>query len=108
LSLTPKNADRRLVSTDQLRPPSPTNKVFSPIRRPSAGVQTHMNHNDRGTICQNIFFTSTEIFRIFKNIFFMNSTNFLSDISLRALPSLTRVSDGYVSVDNVTLLLKRD
>jgi len=27
LGVTPKSADRRLVSTDQLRLPSPTNKV---------------------------------------------------------------------------------
>ena len=108
MSFAPKSANRRLVSTDQLRPPSPTNKVFSPIRRPSAGVQTHMNHNDRGTICQNIFFASTEIFLIFKNIFFLNSRNSLSENSLSALPRLTWVSHDYAPVDNATLLLEGD
>ena len=47
MSISPKGTDRRLVSTDQLRLPSPTNKAVNPIRRASAGVQTHMNHNDR-------------------------------------------------------------
>jgi hypothetical protein len=66
LSFSPRSADRRLVSTDQLRLPRPTNKAVNPIRRPSAGVQTHMNHNDRGTICQNAFTASMSFFRVFK------------------------------------------
>jgi hypothetical protein len=41
LSLSPKSANRRLISTDQLRLPSPTNKAVNPIRRSSAGVQSH-------------------------------------------------------------------
>jgi hypothetical protein len=66
LSLSPKSADRRLVSTDQLRLPRSTNKAVNPIRHPSAGVQTHMNHNDRGTICQIKFIASTSFFSILK------------------------------------------
>jgi hypothetical protein len=62
LSFSLKGTDRRLVSTDQLRLPSPTNKAVNPIRRSSAGVQDHMNYNDRGTICQNAFAASTRFF----------------------------------------------
>jgi len=53
LDFSPKSAGRRLVSTGQLQLPSPTNKAVNPIRRSSAGVQSHMNHNDRGALCQN-------------------------------------------------------
>src|SRR5206468_3348514 len=59
---SPESADRRLVSTDQLRLPSSTNKAVNPIRRSSAGVQTHMNHNDRGVLCQNRFIASMGFF----------------------------------------------
>ena len=62
MGISPKGADRRLVSTDQLRLPSSTNKAVNPIRRSSAGVQDHMNHNDRGTICQNRFTASMSFF----------------------------------------------
>jgi hypothetical protein len=65
-SISPGSADRRLVSTDQLRLPSPTNKAFNPIRRSSAGVQGHMNHNDRDTICQITFIASTRFFSFLK------------------------------------------
>jgi hypothetical protein len=64
LDFSPKSANRRLVSTDQLRLPSPTNKAVNPIRRSSAGVQAHMNHNDRGTICQNTDIASTRFFAL--------------------------------------------
>ena len=63
LNLSLRSANRRLVSTDQLRLPSPTNKAVNPIRRSSAGVQTHMNHNDRDTICQINFTSSTNFFQ---------------------------------------------
>jgi hypothetical protein len=43
LGFSPKSTDRRLVSTDQLQLPRPTNKAFNPIRRSSAGVQDHIN-----------------------------------------------------------------
>ena len=62
MSLSPKNADRRLVSSDQLRLPSPTNKAVNPIRRSSSGVQGHINRNDRGVICQNRIRASTRFF----------------------------------------------
>ena len=66
LSISPRSADRRLVSTDQLRLPSPTNKAVNPIRRSSAGVQGHMNHNDRGTISQIIPLASIRFFSFLK------------------------------------------
>ena len=50
MGFSPMNANRRLVSTDQLRLPRATNKAVNPIRRSSAGVQSYMNRNDRGTI----------------------------------------------------------
>src|SRR5262244_653690 len=103
LSFSLKGADRRLVSTDQLRLPSPTNKAVNPIRRPSAGVQNHMNHNDRGTICQNRFIASMKIFLILKINSRLFHGKFLSDDLLRALPRLTRISDEHRPVDNVTL-----
>ena len=81
LSLSPGSADRRLVSTDQLRLPSSTNKAVNPIRLPSAGVQTRMNHNDRGTICQITFIASTSFFSILK----INFDRFL-EISCECFP----------------------
>ena len=47
MSLSLNNAGWRLVSSSQLRPPSPTNKAINLICCPSAGVQGHMNYNDR-------------------------------------------------------------
>ena len=102
MSFSPKGADRRLISTDQLRLPSPTNKAVNPIRRSSAGVQDHMNHNDRGTICQNRFIASTKIFFILKINFQSLHGNYLSVNLFRALPRLTRVSDEHLAVNNVT------
>src|SRR5215510_15321189 len=78
LDFSPKSANRRLVSTDQLRLPSPTNKAVNPIRRSSTGVQTHMNHNDRGTQCQNTFIASTGFFCDFRNKFSALFEKFLS------------------------------
>lgn len=63
------STDRRLVSTDRLRLPSTTNKAVNPIRRSSAGVQGHMNHNDRDTLCQNSFMTSMSFFLFFQKYF---------------------------------------
>src|SRR5262249_20584360 len=62
LSISLLSTDRRLVSSDQLRPPSPTNKAVNPIRRSSPGVQTHMNRNDRDVLCQNTIASSTSFF----------------------------------------------
>src|SRR5262245_34694265 len=41
VGFSPKGASRRLVSTDQLRLPSPTNKAVNPIRRSSGGPRSH-------------------------------------------------------------------
>src|SRR6266571_9540404 len=62
LSFSPKSAERRLVSSAQLRLPSQTNKAVNPIRLSSAGVQTHMNHNDRDTLYEMRISASTLFF----------------------------------------------
>jgi len=61
-----------------------------------------MNHNDRGTICQNRFIASTKIFFILKINFRSLYGNYLSVNLLRALPRLTRVADEHLPVNNVT------
>src|SRR6266516_6994300 len=85
LSFSPKSAERRLFSSAQFRLPSQTNKAVNPIRLSSAGVQTRMNHNDRGVICQNTIAPSTRIFsRIFSCLeikFQADCEKFLSDFS---------------------------
>jgi hypothetical protein len=61
-----------------------------------------MNHNDRGTICQNRFTASTKIFFILKINFRSLHGKYLSVNLLRALPRLTRVSAEHLPVNNVT------
>jgi hypothetical protein len=61
-----------------------------------------MNHNDRGTICQNRFIASTKIFFILKINFRSLHGKYLSVNLLRALPRLTRVSAEHLPVNNVT------
>src|SRR2546422_7533029 len=89
LSISPKSTDRRLVSSDQLRPPSPTNKAVNPIRRSSSGVQTHMNRNDREVLCQNTIASSTLIFSSPTTKFFHANRKSLSDSLVRAPPHPT-------------------
>src|SRR5262249_6514731 len=103
LSLSPKSAERRLVSSAQLRLPSQTNKAVNPIRPSSAGVQTRMNHNDRGVICQNTNAPSTRIFSSLEIKFRGDCGKFLSDSSCRALSRQAWTFSQASTVDNVIL-----
>src|SRR6266566_4584937 len=91
LSFSPKSAERRLFSSAQFRLPSQTNKAVNPIRLSSAGVQTRMNHNDRGVICQNTIAPSTRIFSSIEIKFQGDCGNFVLDFFtvtiLRQLPA---------------------
>jgi hypothetical protein len=49
-------------------------KLLNPIRRSSAGVQGHMNRNDRGTLCQKRTIASIVIF---SERFSMKAKNFV-------------------------------
>ena len=92
LSFSPKSAERRLVSSAQLRLPSQTNKAVNPIRPSSAGVQTRMNHNDRGVICQNTIAPSTRIFSRLEIKFQLiaeNSCQISSDVRCQARRGLS-------------------
>src|SRR2546423_14177534 len=88
-SLSPKSTDRRLVSSDQLRLPSPTNKAVNPIRRSSSGVQGHTNRNDRGVICQNKMRASTIFFLAEKHGLF----TFVSKVIVRLPSTCAAASD---------------
>src|SRR2546427_11831492 len=103
LSFSPKSAERRLVSSAQLRLPSQTNKAVNPIRPSSAGVQTRMNHNDRGVICQNRIAPSTRIFSSLEIKFQGDCGKFLSDFYQRALSGQTWTLCELPTVDNVIL-----
>ena len=37
-------------------------KLLDPVRRSSTGIQSRMNYNDRGEICQNLRASSTKMF----------------------------------------------
>src|SRR2546427_8741182 len=107
-SLSPKSTDRRLVSTDQFRLPSPTNKAVNPIRRSSSGVQGHINRNDRGVICQNRMPASTTFFRVEKHACSLFYRKSLSDNLVRALRRLTRASAHLLLVENTISWKQRE
>src|SRR5207247_9556019 len=101
LSVSPKSAERRLGSSAQIRLPSRTNKAVNPIRPSSAGVQTRMNHNDRGVICQNTIAASTRIFSGIEIKFQGDCGKFLSDFYSRALSAQTWTLCHLYAMDTV-------
>src|SRR5437867_710092 len=68
LRISPKSADQRLVSTDQLRPPSPRTKLLTPSVFICRCSNSHEPQRPRHTLSEHIHHVN-EIFFVFKNKF---------------------------------------
>ena len=103
LSFSPKSANRRLVSTDQLRLPTRRTKLLTPSVAICRCSRSHELQRPRRNLTEQVDSVNS-IFFVLKNKFSQFFEEFLRLISLRAPPRGTWVSRERHSVDNATSL----